>query len=116
LLQAVDIKASHTGNCLIITISGELDTTTSPELEAILNNESQSNPQNYIFGLSEMDYISSVGLRVFLAYLKKVKASGGRMILAGLNEEVQEVFDMAGFASLFEIHSTLAEAQSAAGL
>ena len=112
----MDIKASHTGNCLIITISGELDTTTSPELEAILNNESQSNPQNYIFDLSEMDYISSVGLRVFLAYLKKVKASGGRMILAGLNEEVQEVFDMAGFASLFEIHSTLAEAQSAAGL
>jgi len=38
------------------------------------------------------------------------------MLLAGLNEEVQEVFDMAGFASLFEIHPALAEAKSAVGI
>ena len=33
------------------------------------------------------------------------------MLLAGLNEEVQEVFDMAGFSSLFEIHPTITEAK-----
>jgi len=112
----VDIKASLTQDCLVISISGELDTTTTPELEAVLAQESQSNPKTYIFDLADMDYISSVGLRVFLANLKKVKGAGGRMLLAGLNEEVQEVFDMAGFASLFEIHPALAEAKSAAGI
>ena len=112
----MDIKASLTQDCLVISISGELDTTTTPELEAVLAKESQSNPKIYIFDLADMDYISSVGLRVFLANLKKVKGAGGRMLLAGLNEEVQEVFDMAGFASLFEIHPALAEAKSAAGI
>ena len=112
----MDIKASLTQDCLVISISGELDTTTTPELEAVLAQESQSNPKTYIFDLADMDYISSVGLRVFLANLKKVKGAGGRMLLAGLNEEVQEVFDMAGFASLFEIHPALAEAKSAAGI
>ena len=112
----MDIKASLTQDCLVISISGELDTTTTPELEAVLAQESQSNPKTYIFDLADMDYISSVGLRVFLANLKKVKGAGGRMLLAGLNEEVQEVFDMAGFASLFEIPPALAEAKSAAGI
>lgn len=112
----MDIKASLTQDCLVISISGELDTTTTPELEAVLAQESQSNPKTYIFDLADMDYISSVGLRVFLANLKKVKGAGGRMLLAGLNEEVQEVFDMAGFASLFEIHPALSEAKSAAGI
>ncbi len=112
----MDIKASFIQDCLVVSISGELDTTTTPELEAILAQESQANPKSYIFDLAHMDYISSVGLRVFLANLKKVKSAGGRMLLAGLNEEVQEVFDMAGFASLFEIHPALAEAKSAVGI
>lgn len=112
----MDIKASLIQDCLVVSITGELDTTTTPELEAILAQESQANPKSYIFDLADMDYISSVGLRVFLANLKKVKAAGGRMLLSGLNEEVQEVFDMAGFTSLFEIHPALAEAKSAAGI
>lgn len=112
----MDIKASLIQDCLVVSVTGELDTTTTPELEAILAQESQANPKSYIFDLADMDYISSVGLRVFLANLKKVKAAGGRMLLSGLNEEVQEVFDMAGFTTLFEIHPALAEAKSAAGI
>ena len=112
----MEIKASTIENCLLIGICGELDTTTSPELEAAIGQESQSEPNTYIFDLEEMEYISSVGLRVFLANLKKVKSSGGRMLLAGLNEEVQEVFDMAGFSSLFEIHPTITEAKTSAGI
>lgn len=112
-MLTVDIKTSKSQDCLLISITGELDTTTTPELEAKLNEESEANLRNYIIDLSETEYISSMGLRILLATLKKVKANGGRMLLSGLNDEIQEVFDMAGFASLFEIHPTLAEAKSA---
>ncbi|MFZ9148417.1 MAG: STAS domain-containing protein [Vulcanococcus sp.] len=112
----METRAERIASCVLITVSGELDTTTAPELDALINQESQSNPENYIFGLGDMEYISSVGLRVFLAQLKKVKAAGGKMILAELNDEVQEVFDMAGFAPLFEIHTSLAAAKAAAGI
>lgn len=112
----MEAKAENYENCVVITVSGELDTTTSPDLDALINEQAQSKPGIYIFGLGEMEYISSVGLRVFLAHLKKVKAAGGKMILAELNEEVQEVFEMAGFAPLFEIHPTLAAAKAAAGI
>jgi anti-sigma B factor antagonist len=56
-----------------------------------------------------------MGLRVFLSALKAIKASGGRMVLAGLNEEVQEIMDMAGFSPLFEIISSPSEASSSLG-
>ncbi len=62
--------------------------------------------------LTETDYVSSMGLRVFLSNLKVLKSTGGRMVLAGLNEEVQEILDMAGFSPLFEIVLSAAEART----
>lgn len=112
----MEARAERFGSCVVITVAGELDTTTSPDLDAVINEQAQSKPDIYIFGLGDMEYISSVGLRVFLAHLKKVKAAGGKMILAELNEEVQEVFEMAGFAPLFTIHPTLAAAKAAEGI
>ena len=112
----MEAKAENFGNCVVITVSGELDTTTSPDLDALINEQAPSKPGIYIFGLGEMKYIGSVGLRVFLAHLKKAKAPGGKMIPAELNEKVQEAFEMAGFAPLFEIHPTLAAAKAAASI
>ena len=61
--------------------------------------------------LTGMEYVRSVGLRVLLATLKKLKADQGRLLLIGLNPDVREIFDMAGFSSLFEITASLEEAR-----
>lgn len=100
---------------MIIRIKGELDSNTSGELEDTLKRLLEQGSRRFVLELSEMDYVSSVGLRVFLAYLKKLKSEQGRMVLAGLNDDVQEIFDMAGFSSLFEITSDLGEARSVFG-
>lgn len=65
--------------------------------------------------LTNTEYVSSMGLRVFLSHLKTLKASGGRMVLCGLNEEVQEILDMAGFAPLFEIMEASNDAKASLG-
>lgn len=52
-----------------------------------------------------------MGLRVFLSTLKSMKASGGSLVLAGLNDEVQEIMDLAGFSPLFEIYGTVDQAR-----
>jgi anti-anti-sigma factor len=97
---------------MIIHVKGELDSNTSGELDNTLKQLLDKGSRQFILELSEMDYVSSVGLRVFLAHLKKLKSDQGRMVLAGLNAEVQEIFDMAGFSSLFEITSDLEAARS----
>jgi anti-sigma B factor antagonist len=97
---------------LIIRIEGALDTNTSGQLESIFAEHLDRGARRIILELTEMDYVSSVGLRVFLSSLKRLRASEGRLVLSGLNEEVREIFDMAGFSPLFEITPSLDEARS----
>ena len=66
-----------------------------------------------LLDLTSTDYVSSMGLRVFLSTLKSLKTSGGRLVLSGLNDEVQEIIDLAGFAPLFEICTTTDQARAA---
>ena len=97
---------------LIIRVEGALDTNSSGQLESLLVEHLDRGARRIILELTEMDYVSSVGLRVFLSSLKRLKASEGRLLLSGLNDEVREIFDMAGFSPLFEIVSSLDEARS----
>jgi len=108
------ITASGYGaeDLLIIRIKGALDTNTSAQLESIITDYLDRGARRIILELTEMDYVSSVGLRVFLSSLKRLRASEGRLVLSGLNEEVREIFDMAGFSPLFEITYSLDEARS----
>jgi anti-sigma B factor antagonist len=97
---------------LIIGIEGALDTNTSGQLESTFAEHLDRGARRIILELTEMEYVSSVGLRVFLSSLKRLRASEGRLVLSGLNEEVREIFDMAGFSPLFEITPSLDEARS----
>lgn len=57
-----------------------------------------------------MDYISSAGLRVLLMAAKKTAKLKGKVVLAALCANVKEVFDIAGFTSIFTITDTQEEA------
>jgi len=62
---------------------------------------------------SQIDYISSSGLRILLATAKKMRVTGGKMMVCGLNETVQEVFDISGFAAILDLASNEEEALTA---
>jgi len=104
--------AEQGSELLIVAIKGELDTNTSGQLELALQEQLQRGARRIVLDMTAMDYVSSVGLRVCLAYLKRLKSEAGILMLAGLNEEVQEVFDMAGFSGLFEIFPSLEEVRA----
>ena len=75
-----------------LTVSGRLDTTTAPELEAALD-EVLENTKELIFNLENLEYISSAGLRVILKAQKSIKTKGS-MKLTGVNDSIMEVFDI----------------------
>ena len=109
----MDLAVETSGTVTSISVVGELDTATAPELDQAIQHALESGCVALWLDLTETDYVSSIGLRVFLASLKTIKATGGRMALAGMNEEVQEIMDMAGFSPLFEIFATAEDARSA---
>ena len=95
------ITKNQNGTALEIALEGRLDTMTSPELEAELN-RSLGGAESLVFDFSKLDYISSAGLRVLLASHKQMAGKGG-MKVTNVNEIVQEVFDVTGFADILTI-------------
>ncbi len=63
--------------------------------------------------MSAVDYISSVGLRVFMVAAKQAEAQAGRIVIAGLTPMVREVFEISRFDLLFRIFDSVEQALAA---
>lgn len=83
------------------TLIGRLDTLTSPDLEDKLD-EVFDDAEKLIFDLSQLEYISSAGLRVLLGASQEMDERG-EMVIRNLTEPVQDVFDVTGFSDAFDI-------------
>lgn len=95
---------------LIVSAKGRIDAVTAPDFEKILSEKIAAGESNLIVNLSELEYISSAGLRSILAIAKVLKAKGGKMIFACLKGTVKDVFKISGFGSIFQIYETEEEA------
>ncbi len=111
----MEISKQKESDLMIVSIDGRLDTTNYAELDKELDALLSSGEQNILIDCAGMDYISSSGLRVFLVYLKKTKANGGKIILCNMQSMIQEVFSISGFTSLFTIYESREEAIAANG-
>ena len=95
------INKKSEGEKLTLTLSGRLDTNTSPALEAELKH-SVDGVKELIFDFSDVEYISSAGLRILLA-AQKVMNRQGSMKLTGVSADVMEVFEITGFSDILTI-------------
>jgi anti-sigma B factor antagonist len=103
----MDIQTTKKENGVeIIRVSGRIDPSTSNQLEDKLNGIVSGGSSKLIVNLSNVNFISSNGLRVFLGVLKKVKAQNGDLKICGMDSNVEKIFKIAGFVSLFDIVST----------
>ena len=95
------INKTQNGSELKIALSGRLDTTTAPQLEAELNT-CLDGVESLVFDMAGLEYISSAGLRVLLAAQKRMNKQG-KMTVRSVNETVQEVFEITGFSDILTI-------------
>ena len=82
-----------------LEITGRLDTTTAPNLETVIS-ELSEDIKELVFDMSELEYISSAGIRVLLGAYKKMNANSGTMRIERVNEMVSEVFEMTGLTEM----------------
>lgn len=82
-----------------LEITGRLDTTTAPNLEAVIK-EISEDTKELVFDMAELEYISSAGIRVLLWAYKKMNQSGGIMRIEKANDIVREVFEMTGLLEM----------------
>ncbi len=95
------ININKENGALKLAVSGRLDTTTAPQLEAELKANIEDNAI-LILDFANLEYISSAGLRVTLA-AQKVMNKQGEMIIKNVNANVMEVFEITGFTDILTI-------------
>ena len=98
----MEITTKSDGSALNVSVSGRMDTTTAPQLEAVLK-EKMENAEELVLDFSGLEYISSAGLRVLLSAQKRMNAQGGTMRVTGANEIIKEIFDVTGFSDILTI-------------
>lgn len=95
------ITKNQTGKSLVISVQGRLDTLTAPELEEVFR-ESLGDAEELTLDFSELDYISSAGLRALVGAEREMRGKGGMKIVHA-SELVKEVFEVTGFSTVLNV-------------
>jgi anti-sigma B factor antagonist len=98
-----EVNHKHDSELEFLYLRGYLDAHTAPDLEDAIGNLVKGGKNKIIINLKDLDYISSAGLGVFMAFIEEIRESGGDIKLAELKPKVFTVFDLLGFPMLFDI-------------
>ena len=89
-----------------MSFEGNLDTNTAPRAHEQIDQLIDGGSSKILINFDNLNYISSAGLRILLATAKKLKPASGDLKICGLNQTVQEVFDISGFSSILSVVAT----------
>jgi stage II sporulation protein AA (anti-sigma F factor antagonist) len=109
----MNITHTRQDQLALVKIEGRLDAATAAAAEKQLVDLVAAGARSMAVDGSALAYISSAGLRVLLSLAKKIKAAQGRIALGGLQPQVKEILEIAGFSSIMPVHATAEEARRA---
>ena len=95
------INQSREESKLVVAIEGRLDTSTATEFENSFE-ENLVGVSELVLDMTNLEYVSSAGLRVILKLQKRMLYQG-KMTLVGVNENVMEVLEITGFLDILNI-------------
>jgi anti-anti-sigma factor len=105
--MALDIKlAKDHPDIAVVNLKGRLDVYYSSEIENELVQLIQTGTKKLILSLNDIEYLSSSGLRVFIAVSRKLKEGNGQLKLIKLNETAKKIFKIVELIDMFDIYET----------
>ncbi|MBR6938826.1 MAG: STAS domain-containing protein [Prevotella sp.] len=91
------------GQNYVMSFEGRLDTPASHQVGRDMRVLYDCEGHDIILDCTNLEYITSSGMRLFLDLLKEAKSKGSKCTLLGLNKDIYEVFDEVEFINLFDI-------------
>jgi anti-sigma B factor antagonist len=104
------ITEEPSGDLCLISLEGRLDNESTQNFQETVSKRIDTGSSKLVMDMRQLDYISSVGLRGLLIVSKKLKPLGGKLVMFGLQAHIKDVFDIAGFSSLFPAYPDQEEA------
>jgi anti-anti-sigma factor len=102
----MELQAHKERSALVITVKGRLDVASAPEYEKQLKEWIAGGDHSLIIDFSELEYISSAGLRGVLAIGRELNRCQGSQCFCGLRDSVRDVFAISGFDSIVAIYDS----------
>lgn len=99
--MTIEIKEEN--GSVRVLLNGRLDTAAAADVAPQFNQLSECADKEITLDFSDLQYISSSGLRLLIGLRKSSAAKGGKVIIEKINDSIRNVFTMTGFYSLFEI-------------
>jgi anti-anti-sigma factor len=112
--RPMNATLTKAGTVLVVALTGRLDATAADDLERQLSADVDAGERRLLFDLSALDYVSSGGLRVFVALARRLKDDGS-VSFCGVTGSVKQVFDMTGLSLRMPIAPTREEALARLG-
>lgn len=99
----MEIQTTEHKRTSVMTVKGRIDSATATDFENVVKELIDKGVSNLILDFSEVDFLSSAGLRVMVTARKALRGAGGDLVLANPSERVVETLDIAGLDVLFEV-------------
>jgi len=109
----VDIAEKRDGNIVVLGPVGRIDNETSSSFQTRVLDSIGSGAAAVLIDFSNVEYISSAGLRALMMASKQAKATGCRLVVAGLGSMVKEIFEISRFALVVQVFETTTDAIAA---
>ncbi|MCP4626221.1 MAG: STAS domain-containing protein [bacterium] len=106
----MDISVKQSDQISIVSIAGSIDALTADQIVDCIDERISSGEKHLVLGLSEVEFMSSAGLRVILDAMKKTRQQGGDLYLAGAHGGVDKVLKMSGFSNILKTYDSVANA------
>lgn len=103
----MDINANEIDGMTVVSVSGSLDALTSGQLTSFLSEQIAGGKRSIVGDLSQVDFMSSAGLRAILITLKEVRRQGGDFRLAAAQSNVEKILEMSGFTGIVKTFPTV---------
>ena len=87
---------------MVAILQGSLDTAAAVEAEKAMSPLYKVEGKDIILDCTDLEYISSAGLRIFLGILQNAEEKNGHVYIKGVNDEVRGIFTITGFSNIFE--------------
>ena len=104
----MEINIRIIGEVTVVEVAGEENSATAPMAQEKVSPLAQAGG-NMLVDMTKVTYMSSAGLRLLLSTYRQLAASGGRIVLVGVIEEIRDTMAVTGFINFFTIHDTLDE-------
>lgn len=99
----MNITIENANGMMIAKLAGRLDTPAAAEVAPSFEQLQNAADGTVVLDCTELAYISSSGLRLFLSLRKAAVAKGGKVVVKNISNDIRQVFMMTGFLNLFEI-------------